>query len=261
MKRIKLFIPTTLLLIFCIGFIFAPNDPFTVNMTLRFSKISSEYPLGTNALGQCILSRLLYGGTATVGIVLLGGAIVSILGTFVGLIVAREEKTNHILLDSILNAVTAIPPMAYLIIFIAAWGNGIITMLVAITLSLFLKLIKIIKSRTEIELTKAYVIAAYTSGLSRNEVLFTQILPNIVNDVIRYICLSSADMILAIVGFSYIGLGLGDNIIDWGTIISDSHHYMLTYPTMTLLPVFCVFLATISFHIIGKVMGKGDYND
>lgn len=261
MKKFRPILSILLLLFFCVGFFFAPNDPFKVDTMARFGNANEQYPLGTDILGRCIVSRLLYGGTATVGIVVLGGVVVSFLGIVIGLFIAREKSKHHIIFDSFLNAITAIPPIAYLIIFIAAWGNGIFTMLVAITLSLFLKMIKIVKTRAEVELQKAYIMCAYTSGASRHSILFFHILPNLLADVVRYICLSSADMILAIVGFSFIGLGLGDNVIDWGTMISDSHHVILSYPQMTVLPVVCIFLATFSFILLGRCVEKGKLYD
>lgn len=83
---------------------------------------------------------------------------------------------NHVLkslaFSSLLDAVTAIPPLAYLIIFVGIWGNSIPTMLVALTVSLILRMIKLVKTQTELELDKAYVLCAVSSGASRSRVLF-----------------------------------------------------------------------------------------
>lgn len=70
--------------------------------------------------------------------------------------------------SSLLDAVTAIPPLAYLIIFVGIWGNSIPTMLVALTVSLILRMIKLVKTQTELELDKAYVLCAVSSGASRS---------------------------------------------------------------------------------------------
>ena len=64
------------------GYLFAPNDPNHVNLTVRLERPCEEYPLGTDHMGRCILSRILYGGRTTVGIVLIGSAIVIVVGTF-----------------------------------------------------------------------------------------------------------------------------------------------------------------------------------
>lgn len=252
--------PIFIIVLFCIGYFLAPNDPHCVDLANRLAQPCLKYPLGTDTLGRCTLSRLLYGGRTTIGIITLGCLLVAISGIVIGLLISRSNDTQGVLLESILNAVTAIPPIAYLIIFIAAWGNGIFTMLVAITLSLFLRLIKLVKTRVEIEMNRAYVMCAVTSGAGRLRILFWHILPNLVSDVARFICLSCADMVLAVVGFSFIGLGLGDNVIDWGSMVSDSHQMMLLNPGLTLYPVVCISLSILSFHILGRAVSKGgDY--
>lgn len=250
-------LPLILLTISCLGYLFAPNDPYYANVTNRLAKPSGEYPLGTDILGRCTLSRLLYGGKTTVGIVLLGCITVAFAGILIGLLISNSNKKNGVCFESILNAVTAIPPIAYLIIFIAAWGNGIFTMIISITISLFLRLIKLVKTRTEVELNKAYISCAITSGAGRMRILFWHILPNIVSDVAEFICLSCADMILAIVGFSFIGLGLGDNVIDWGTMVLESHSMLISNPALTFYPVICIFLCTLCFQLMGRAISKG----
>lgn len=260
-RRILIFITIGILILSCFGYVFAPNDPFHVDVMSRLSPQSTQYPLGTDLLGRCTLSRLLYGGRTTVGIVLLGCVVVVFFGTIAGLLMSKNSNRAGLIFESILNAVTAIPPIAYLIIFIGAWGNGIVTMIVAITLSLFLRLIKLVKTRAEVELKKAYIKCAITSGSNSVRVLFWHVLPNIIADVIEFVCLSCADMILAVVGFSFIGLGLGDNIVDWGTMVSEAHHLILVKPWLTYYPVGGIFVCTLCFHVLGRNLSKrGSYN-
>ncbi len=129
-------------------------------------------------------------------------------------------------------------------------------MVTAITLSLFLRLIKLVKTRAEIELKKAYVICAVTSGAGKVRLLFRHILPNVLPDIIEYICLSCADMTLAIVGFSFIGLGLSDNVIDWGTMVAEAQQLLLIEPHLTMYPIACIFVSTLCFHMLGRNVSK-----
>jgi ABC-type dipeptide/oligopeptide/nickel transport system permease subunit len=164
-------------------------------------------------MGRCVLSRLLY-APVTLGITLIGSGIVIALGLGIGLMIGQRQS-GSVVIESVLNAVTAIPPIAYLIIFIGAWGNGIPTMLIALVTSNLMRVIKLVKSRTEIELTRAYALCAIASGASRAHLLFVHVAPNILREVVHFVCLSCTDMVMAIVSFSFIGLGLGDDVIDW----------------------------------------------
>ena len=112
-KRFALLIPTLVIIFFFIGFLFAPNDPMKSNLLARYADPSAEYPFGTDALGRCILSRILYGGWTTLGIVLGGSLIVFLIGTVIGMVTSRAVMKENALIDGLINAVTAIPPIAY----------------------------------------------------------------------------------------------------------------------------------------------------
>ena len=142
-------IPIVILLFFLFGSFFAPHDPTATNIRGKYLSSSAEYPFGTDNFGRCEFSRILEGGKITLGIVLVGSAIVILLGIFFGILLAKTGRRRNILAESILNAVTAIPPVAYLIIFIGIWGNSIPTMLVALTASLVLWMIKLVKTLIE----------------------------------------------------------------------------------------------------------------
>ena len=247
-----LILPLLVLCVCAFGFLLAPNDPDLVDLTKKFLSPCSEFPLGTDNLGRCVLSRLLYGGRTTLGIVLVGSVTVSVLGTLAGLLMGGGKNGKNLILEGVLNAVTAIPPIAYLIIFIAAWGNSVFTMVVAVSASLMMRVIKLVQTRTVSEHGKAYVMFAVASGARPHRILFVHILPNLVWDVLHFICLSCADMTLSIVSFSFIGLGMGDNVVDWGSMVSETHHYLLSYPGLTLYPVLMIVVCTMAFHTLGR---------
>ena len=245
-KWCAIFIPTLVIIFFFAGFLFAPNDPMKSNLLERYADPSAEYPFGTDALGHCILSRILYGGWTTLGIVLGGSLIV------IGMVTSRAVMKENALIDGLINAVTAIPPIAYLIVFIGAWGSGAKTTLVALTVSYILRYIKLVRTRTDMEMGKAYVMCAIASGASKLRIMLIHIFPNLIAEMIRFLCLSCADMILAITGFSFIGLGLGDNVVDWGSMILDARGALVLHPTMILYPIGAVILSTLCFNVIGR---------
>ncbi|WP_077612812.1 ABC transporter permease [Clostridium sp. Marseille-P2415] len=255
-KWISIFVSVAMIVFFFAGFLFAPNDPMESNLLLRYSPSSPEYPFGTDALGRCILSRILYGGWTTLGIVLGGSFIVFFMGTFLGMAVSRVIMKENALIDGLINAVTAIPPIAYLIVFIGAWGSGAKTTLFALTVSYILRYIKLVRTRTDMEMGKAYVMCAIASGASKFRILLIHIFPNLLSEMIRFLSLSCADMILAVTGFSFIGLGLGDNVVDWGSMILDARGALVLHPTMILYPIGAVVLATLCFNILGRQLTK-----
>lgn len=251
-KRCALLIPTAMIIFFFAGFLFAPNNPMEANLLARYADPCKEYPFGTDGLGRCILSRILYGGWTTLGIVLGSSLIVFLTGTILGGITSRAVMKENALVDGLINAITAIPPIAYLIVFIGAWGSGAKTTLFALTVSYILRYIKLVRTRTDMEMGKAYVMCAVAAGASKVRVLLIHIFPNLFSEMIRFLCLSCADMILAITSFSFIGLGLGDNVVDWGNMILEARGALVLHPAMILYPIGAVFISTLCFNVIGR---------
>ena len=138
------------------GSFFAPNDPLEVNLPLRFANPSSKYLLGNDSMGRCVLSRILYGGKTTLFMVMTASIIVVTLGLLLGTLTSKVTMKKNVIVDSIINAVTAIPPIAYLIIFIASWGNGIKTTLIALVVSYILRFLRLVRTQINIEYDKAY---------------------------------------------------------------------------------------------------------
>ena len=241
-----------MIIFFFAGFLFAPNDPMKSNLLERYADPSTEYPFGTDALGRCILSRILYGGWTTLGIVLGGSLIVFLLGTVIGMVTSRAVMKENALIDGLINAVTAIPPIAYLIVFIGAWGSGAKTTLVALTVSYILRYIKTgsYPYRHGNGKSLCHVCNRFRRFKAQNHA--DSYFPDLIAEMIRFLCLSCADMILAITGFSFIGLGLGDNVVDWGSMILDARGALVLHPTMILYPIGAVILSTLCFNVIGR---------
>ncbi len=245
-----------LLLALCAaGYLFAPNDPAKVDLAARLKPPGGGYPFGTDSMGRCVLSRILYGGRTTLGIVLLSGGVILLLGVPLGLMMGSLKRSLLMtLLESVLNAVTSMPPIAYLIVFIGAWGNSIFTMLVALTLSLVLRVIRLVKAQTEVEKGKAYVLCAVSSGAGTGRLLLVHILPNILKESLIFLSLSCADMIVMITSFSFIGLGLGDGSIDWGSMIEEGQAVSMIRPDLIVYPMIFAFLCTLAFNALADEM-------
>lgn len=99
-------LPLLVLCVCAFGFVFAPNDPELVDLTKKFLAPCPEFPLGADNLGRCVLSRLLYGGRTTLGIVLVGSVTVSVFGTLIGLLMGSGKNGKNLILEGVLNAVT-----------------------------------------------------------------------------------------------------------------------------------------------------------
>ena len=105
-SKAGMILPLLVLCVCAFGFVFAPNDPELVDLTKKFLAPCPEFPLGADNLGRCVLSRLLYGGRTTLGIVLVGSVTVSVFGTLIGLLMGSGKNGKNLILEGVLNAVS-----------------------------------------------------------------------------------------------------------------------------------------------------------
>ena len=92
----------------------------------------------------------------------------------------------------------------------------------------------------------------------RSRVLFVHILPNIIRPLVHFLCLSCAEMIMNISAFSFIGLTLGDDVIDWGSMLSEGRSMLMTHPSLLFLPILFIFLCTLAFNLLAKQLEGGE---
>lgn len=235
-----------------ISFLWAPNDPNKVDLVSRLLAPNAQFPFGTDTMGRCVLSRVLYGAQTTLGMVILSALLVIIIASPIGMLMGYFNGEKSWIGNSLLNTLTAFPQLAYLIVFIGAWGNGIFSMLTALTIAFSIKLIKLIMAKTEVEKQKAYVLCAVASGASHLRIMAIHIFPNIVKEAIVFLGLACAEMILMITSFSFIGLGLGTDVIDWGGMILEAGDVSILRPDLIFYPILFVFIATFAFNKLGE---------
>jgi len=239
------------LLLCALSFLWAPHDPHLVDLSVRLQAPGPEYWLGTDAMGRDVLSRVLHGGKTTLGIVLFSGALIVLIGTPLGLCLGYWQGRFGWIFESLLNACTAFPPIAYMLVFMGAWGSGLLPIVTVLVLSSSLRLLKLVKIRTEQEKAKAYVQCAAACGASRMRIMFWHIEPNVRKDSFIFLSLLCADMVLLITSFSFIGLGPGERIIDWGGIILEGSEVSMLRPDLMFYPIVLVLISTLAFNVMG----------
>lgn len=252
MRLYKTIATFAVFLLLTMGWVFAPNDPFQQDLLQRLADPSFAFPLGTDALGRCVLSRLLYGGRTTLLLVLLVGVAILFIGTIFGLLAGWYKGKLSFMIDGILYLFTAFPPIVFVISFVGSWGAGINPFIYGLIFSGWGMVAKLVKTLVEDEKNKTYVSSAIVSNCSQVRLLAFHILPNIGKNVLNYISLSCADMIILTVGFSYIGVSMGDQVIHWGELVLEYQNLMNTREELIWLITFAIVISTISFHLLSE---------
>ena len=143
---------------------FSPHDPELVNLSQKYAQPDAEYPLGTDQLGRCTLSRLLYGARYSIGISLPVLLILSVIGLIVGTFSAcAGEKADHFI-TILCDVFIAFPSLIIAIAVIGVLGNGLQNIAVSVVIATWAWFVRIVRSYSVQEMGKDYILAARISG-------------------------------------------------------------------------------------------------
>ncbi len=216
---------------------------------------SSEHWLGVNSYGQDIFSQVVYGTRVTISVGILAGLLTSFIGIFVGLLAGyKGGKTGEILMR-IVDVFLVIPTLAFMIILAAFLPSmGIVNLIIIIGALNWLWMARSIRSQTLSEARREYVDAAKAQGMGTIEIMFKEILPNIIPVVTANMVMVVTQAMLTEATLSFLGLG-DPSLISWGQMLSvsfDNNAILYNAWYWMLPPGFCIATLGFSFMLIGN---------
>ena len=233
----------------------APYDPHEMFKPMEHP--SSDHLLGTNDIGQDILSELIYGARVSLFIAFFVSVVSGIIGTAFGLLSGYFEMFGFFLMR-IVDAFLAIPRLP-LIIVIAAFMRPSIWNLIFIFIILGWPITtRIIRSEVLSLRTRNYVEAARMVGAPDTYILMKHILPNVFPLLVVRLIIEASHVIIAESSLSFLGLG-DPTAKSWGMIL----HYAFVYPTIFIsdlwmwwmLPAgLCITFTILSLTFIGYAL-------
>lgn len=194
----------------------SPHDPSAINVGPILQPPNSKFPLGTNHLGEDVLSRVLCGGAVMLQVAVLAVVVCSITGVSIGLMGAYAggfaDKISSLVMDSIY----AFPGLVLAIAIAAMLGPGVINMALAIAVVYVPSYFRVVRSQVLTVKELTYVEAARALGAKSRRILTRYILPNLLPSIVVVVTLNFADAILMAAGLTFLGLGVPVSTPDWG---------------------------------------------
>ncbi len=232
----------------------APNDPDAVDIMLKFGKASEKYPMGNDALGRCVLSRLLYGARYSMGVSLPILGLLSAIGLFLGTLSVCGGKTMNTVLDFICDIFISLPQLVVGIAIIGMLGDGFVNIVIAIIVGMWAWFTRMVRAYAQVEMGKDYILAARISGCGRLKLVFRHLIPNIMPQFIVFITTSIATTILMISTFAFLGLGLPAGTSEWGAMLKDASSCIYNHPKMLVYPGVCILVTAAGFNLFGEAL-------
>lgn len=229
------------------------RDPNLVDPLSKFAGISGTHPMGTDYLGRDMLSRVLWGGRVTIGYALLVTAAASCAGTCIGMACGMSGGlADHVIMKSS-DVIRAFPGIVLVLIIVSILGVGIENVCLAMQLTRWIWYARVSRNLTRSELSRTSVMASRLAGSSWFKIMRRNIFPAILPQMLAVLSIDFGNALLAISGYSFLGLGILPPDPEWGMMISDGRSYM-EHPGMMFWPGICVLLVVICANLLGDKM-------
>ncbi|MDA9985578.1 ABC transporter permease [Alphaproteobacteria bacterium] len=235
----------------------APHDPYYQDLLNRLvppvwdSRGSWEHILGTDHLGRDYLSRLIYGARISlligVGAALISGLIGTVLGVAAGYFGGRVDMVVTFMITVRLS----MPVVLVALAVVAIVGGSLQVVIMVLGFLLWDRFAVVMRSSTLQIRSMDYVAAAQAVGCSTTRILTTEIMPNVVNNLIVIATLEIAHAIILEAALSFLGLGVQPPLPSWGLMVSEGKDMMLFEPWLITIPGVALFLLVLAINLLG----------
>jgi peptide/nickel transport system permease protein len=229
----------------------APHDPLKQDLKSVLQQPNHEHLLGTDALGRDLLSRIIFGARTAVmvGIVALGIAAMS--GMVLGLIAGYFGGITYAIIMRFIDALMAFPVLLLALAIAALLGGGLLNVMIAIGVGMMSGYARVMCGQAISVRENDYILAARSSGASNIRIMSRHVLPNCFPPMIVLMTMMIGMTILFEAGLSFLGIGIKEPIVAWGSLVNDGYKYLLSYPLLSVAPGIAIIVVVYAFNMVG----------
>ena len=235
----------------------APHDPLDQDLLHMLAPPmwapdgSTGYPLGTDGLGRCVLSRAIYGArvaltvaiAAAWGSMLLGSTL-ALLGGYFGGVVDR-------LISYVVDLWMSFPPVVLSLILLVGLGTGVDKVVLAVVLVDWTRFCRVVRADVLVTRRRDFVLAAQLIGFSHWRTMLREVLPAVLPLMITLFSIEMGVAIVVEATLSFIGLSVPPEITTWGQMLADARNDMQSAVWVLLTPVACIIVTVLACNLLG----------
>src|SRR4051812_46546766 len=205
---------STLLLVALLAPLIAPHDPIEQDLLVAqlppvwMQGGDAAYLLGTDSLGRCVLSRLMFAARTAVMVASIAASLAALIGITLGLVAGTMAGWIDQCVSRLIDVWMAFPPVLLSIVLAALIGAGLTSVITAIVVVDWTRFARVFRAETMAQLKRDYAAAAQALGLRRFEVLRLEILPNLVPLIVTLLAVEMGVAILVEVILSFVGISV-----------------------------------------------------
>ena len=255
--KIGLAIAIIFILIAIFAPLIAPNDPTLVDVTVKLQNPSLKYPFGTDQLGRCVFSRIVFGSRYSLFYSFTVLAITLIIGLPIGMVSGYVGGKWDTAIMRVIDIFLAMPSFIIVLAIAGSFGTSGKNLILAMSMSYWANYARVSRALTLKIKGESYFQALKAGGLSHTRIIFKHVLRNIMPSIIALATVEIGSIILAIAGFSFIGLGVKPPTPEWGIMLSESRPFIQTFPQLMMYPGLTIMLIVFGVNILGEGVQDG----
>lgn len=229
----------------------APNDPNRADVINAMASSSWTYPLGTDNLGRCILSRLLFGIRTTLLYSALTMCVTVVFGTIVGVLSGYIGGRVDGFIMRACDVILALPMEVVVLAIVGILGPGLTNIVVANFVAKLPWYARMIRGATIKFRQQHYLQYSQTIGTSRLYIIRKHLLPGIASEISILGTLDLGWIILSISALSFLGLGVQPPTAEWGVMLSEAREVLFTNPEQLIYPGIAIMIVVATCNLMG----------
>lgn len=236
------------------GAALAPEDPMGQHAEAKFLGPSLDHPFGTNRLGTDMFSRVLAGARVSFLIGMISITIGFIPGAFLGIVSGYYQRWLDYVIQRSGEAWTAFPVLFLYLAFITAFGRGLDTIAIVVSISAVFGGSRVLRAAALVAKQADFVEASRSLGASEVWILFRHIIPNVLPIVIVFASSVFAVSVLAESALSFLGLGVDPGSPSWGIDLNEGLADAKLFPHLVIFPGIAISLVVLGFNLLGDTL-------
>ncbi len=214
---------------------------------------SKIFLLGTDKFGRDILSRLIVGTRVSLSVGLIAVFISLLIGVLLGAIAGYYGGKTDELIMWLINVVWSMPTLLLVFAITMAMGKGFWQVFIAVGLTLWVNVARIIRGQVKSIRSLEYIDAARALGYSGYRIIRKHILPNVAGPVLVVAAANFASAIVIEAGLSFLGAGVQSPQPSWGLMIRENYNFIITHnPFLAIVPGIAIMILVLALNIVGN---------
>lgn len=232
----------------------APHDPYENNILEKYQVPSTQYPLGTDNLGRCVFSRMLYGIRPTLFLSFMTMVGTIGLGLVLGLLAGYLKGPVDEVIMRVVDIMLSFPSQIMVLAVVALMGVDIRNVIIANVFIKWAWYARMIRTNVIKYTDSGFILFAKSIGHKTPYILWHHMLPCIASELVVLASLDMGWAILNISTLSFLGLGVQAPTPEWGAMLSEAKNVMTSRPEQMLVPGIALMLLVAAFNMLGDCL-------